>query len=51
MADDIKCPFCSSKDLTRLPAVAGADTPPISIIYKCHVCHRTFSKTAPKENS
>jgi len=48
MADDVKCPYCSSKDLSKIPVSSGESTTTTSIAYKCQMCHRTFSRTAPK---
>ena len=48
MADDVKCPYCSSKDLSKIPAPAGASS--TSITYKCQMCHRTFSKSSSEKS-
>lgn len=44
--DEIRCPFCHSKDLSKLPS---EEEKPVSIAYKCQMCGRTFSKTNLEE--
>lgn len=50
MADEIeiRCPYCNSRDLSKIPTQVGENAASTSINYKCQMCGRTFSKTPPK---
>ena len=48
MADDIKCPQCGSRDLTKVQVSTAATAPTDPAQYKCLICRRHFSHTTPK---
>ena len=48
MADDIKCPQCGSRDLTKVQVSTPANTPTDPAQYKCLICGKHFSYIAPK---
>ncbi len=47
MPEEVKCPYCNSKDLSKIPVPAGA-APSTTITYRCQMCSRTFNKISPK---
>ena len=53
MADDIKCPQCGSRDLTKVQVSSSvglsAATTTESVPYKCIICGKNFSHTVTKQ--
>jgi DNA-directed RNA polymerase subunit RPC12/RpoP len=48
---EIRCPYCNSRDLSKVPTQAGESAESTSVTYRCQMCTRTFSKTVPPDTA